>query len=139
MSMNSDGGSGFPEMKCAMYALEANATSAGGAVTVNIKPPDGERWRVICAQMFHDGAAARTLQWRWTAGSDYFDLLAATSTAASALNNLYMGATGSVPVGAPIICTPQAYITAVGGAGFLAGEKIYVQAVIERLQGLDNV
>ena len=137
--MNTDGNSGFPELVCAMYAFKKNAAGTGGAFTVTMQPPNGERWRVIAAQAFHDGVAARTLQWRFADDVDYFDLVAPASLAASALSNLYMSATGSVPVAAPVICTPQGYLVVVGGAAFLNGEKIYIQAIIERIKGIDNV
>lgn len=117
------------------YRYYKDTAMTGGAQAVALTPPNGERWRIIWMAMWHAGAAARDLNWRWTDAGGYSDLIVPTATNSSTYRVLYT----DVPCAEPITCTPQAYLSLVGGATFVAAEHLYVAAIVERIVGLDNV
>lgn len=127
--------SDWPSLKSQIKRYYKDTAMSGGAQAVALTPPNGERWRILAMWTWHAGAGARDLNWRFTDPDGYSDIMAATSTNASTLRQLYTDCNFADA----LIVTPQAYLSVVGGAGFVAAEHLYVCAIIERLVGLDNV
>lgn len=124
----------FPSEYSGHHKEQANVASAGGATVVHLRPAAGEVWRVISLQGWHDGAANRNVNWRYTDSAGIMDLTAAASVAASALQSFY----DNVKCADAVVLTYESYLSFVGGAGMLAAEKVYVQAIVEELTGFNT-
>lgn len=113
--------------------IEVNVASAGGATALALQPAEGEAYKILAVQGFHDGAGARDLNWRFTDAVGYAEISAVVSTAAGTLRHLQ---TDCPHMDCPYI-TRTGYYSLIGGAGMLAAEKLYIQALVLVVRGLD--
>lgn len=120
------------------FILETTVSGAGGAVVVNLQPPEGKQWRILYAVGSHNDAGDRDSQWYLTTPAGTGGLTPGIALAPGVM--LALGAlagAGNTQCLGPLKATRGRYYSFVFNAS-AAAKTGYVRAVVEEYGGINQ-
>jgi len=108
-------------------------SGAGGSVTCELRPPEGELWLARIIKAKHDDAAGLTVNWRWRDAIGPVDEPAATGTAIPRYFNNDHSCSGAI-----FPLHHNCYI-AFNVQGMAAGKTITITMFGERITGIPTM